>query len=200
MEHHDGNQWHSVQRTHTHTFTSVHFDRGWHDLLPWSSISVQNEIRVEGQAFLPIPPVSVPGQPVDLTQEPAFVKFLLPDSPPIYCDKRVLTTRSEYFAEMFSSQSTWKEACMNEVDMRCDPEASVGSISAIYLYLVSDTFRAQDDMQLAISVRRLADRFCLTSLVDKADWELRNMLCAENALDMLSQPSRPLEYFVFGPY
>ena len=186
LQHHDGNQLHTVHKEDTHTFSGLAIDRGWRRFLPWSSISEQNEIRVEGEACLPVPKVPVHSiHSLDLTQEPAFVKFLLPDSPPIYCDKRLLTARSEYFAEMFSSQSTWKEARINEVDMRSDPEAKVRSISAIYFFLVSDTFHAQDDMQHALSVRRLADRFCLTSLVDKVDCELRNMLCTENALDML---------------
>ncbi|CAE7470793.1 unnamed protein product [Symbiodinium pilosum] len=115
-----------------------------------------------------------------------MVKFLLKDSAPIFFDKRLLTARCEYFQEMFA-QTTWREALTSEIDMRSDSDADSRSMSALCIFLMSDVFDAQGDEQLAMSVRRLADRYRLPSLVDKAEGELGNLLCADNALSMLGQ-------------
>ena len=40
------------------------------------------------------------------------------------------------------------------------------SMSALCKFLMSDFFKAHGDVKLALSVRRLADRYCLASLQD----------------------------------
>ena len=113
------------------------------------------------------------------------MKFLLPESQNIFFDKRLLTARSEYFAEMFC-QPAWREARTNEVDMSSDEDATVRSVKALCVYLMADTFHAEGDIELALSVRRLADRYRLTGLVEKTEQELELMLCADNALSFLA--------------
>ncbi|CAE6922319.1 unnamed protein product [Symbiodinium natans] len=93
--------------------------------------------------------------------------------------------RSEYFREMFSS-SSWKEALTNEVDLRSDSEVDGSSLRSLCLFLMTETFHAQGDLQLALSVRRLADRYRLDSLVKRAETELYRLLSTDNALTVLA--------------
>ncbi|CAK9109034.1 unnamed protein product [Durusdinium trenchii] len=85
------------------------------------------------------------------------------------------------------TSSTWQEAKSGEIDLRGDRDATHASVTAVLQFLLTDHFDAAGDLQLALSVRSLADRFCIAELGQSADMALKYMLTEENVLTLLSQ-------------
>ncbi|CAE7860564.1 unnamed protein product, partial [Symbiodinium microadriaticum] len=180
-----------LSRSDTFSFDRDHEDRGWHDIIRWndnkwtatSSISICAEVR-----GLPVADALISDlQRVSFEDELQPVSFRLSGCT-LFFDQRLLVARSDYFREMFA-QSQWVEGQTKEVDLRSDPLASKAAMSAILRYIVSGSFHADGDVDLAFAVRFLADRYCLKELVQLAESELLAMLCPENALSFLGRLS-----------
>ena len=186
-----------------HTFTPESFDWGWDDFFRLRRLdrergwlNERGEITLEAAARLPLPRnPHISGRPaidsdalpaVNFEEEPVFVTFRLRGAPPVYFDKRLLVARSEYFRQMLAD-SRWREGRTHEVDLTSDPQASSRSMSSLLMFLTTNSFDAQGDADLAFAVRRLADRFSISELVDKAEAELQGLLCEDNALSFLGQ-------------
>ncbi|CAE7527675.1 unnamed protein product, partial [Symbiodinium sp. CCMP2456] len=180
-----------LSRSDTFSFDQDHEDRGWHDIIRWndnkwtatSSISICAEVR-----GLPVADALISDlQGVSFEDELQPVSFHL-SACTLFFDQRLLVARSDYFREMFA-QSQWMEGQTKEVDLRSDPLATKAAMSAILRYIVSGSFHADGDVDLAFAVRFLADRYCLKELVQLAESELLAMLCPENALSFLGRLS-----------
>ncbi|CAE7466191.1 TRMT61A [Symbiodinium sp. CCMP2456] len=122
---------------------------------------------------------------VNFTQQPEYVTFHLAEGPPMYFDKRILMTSSEYFEHMLGSAG-WKEGQSNEVDLSNEPLADCRVMTAIFHFMLSETFSARGDVVFALSVRRLADRYSLNRLVRRTEDELEDLLSEENILSVLA--------------
>eukprot|EP00439_Symbiodinium_sp_Y106_P047946 s5977_g6.t1 len=122
---------------------------------------------------------------VNFTQQPEYVTFHLAEGPPMYFDKRILMTSSEYFEHMLGSAG-WKEGQSNEVDLSNEPLADCRVMTAIFHFMLSETFSASGDVVFALSVRRLADRYSLNRLVRRTEDELEDLLSEDNILPVLA--------------
>ncbi|OLP77156.1 tRNA (adenine(58)-N(1))-methyltransferase catalytic subunit TRMT61A [Symbiodinium microadriaticum] len=122
---------------------------------------------------------------VDFTQQPEYVTFHLAEGPPMYFDKRILMTSSEYFEHMLGNAG-WKEGQSNEVDLSNEPLADCRVMTAIFHFMLSETFSARGDVVFALFVRRLADRYSLNRLVRRTEDELEDLLSEENILSVLA--------------
>ncbi|CAE7581464.1 NSR1 [Symbiodinium sp. CCMP2456] len=137
-------------------------------------------------AFLPSNS-SCPDLPADLfSKEPEFVTFLLADGSKLHLDKRLVVERSTHFANMLSSE-TWVEGRTNVIDLRSNEQADVTSMQAVLCHFMSQPFRAACNIEVAFSVRKLADQFCLDALVQEVEGELVPKVCKDNALQFLGQ-------------
>ena len=180
-----------LSKLDTFSFDQDHEDRGWHDILRWNDnkwtgttiINICAEVR-----GLPVADALISHlQGVSFEDQLQPVSFHL-SACTLFFDQRLLVARSDYFREMFA-QSKWIEGETKEVDLRSDPMASKAAMSAILRYIVSGSFHADGDVDLAFAVRFLADRYCLKELVQLAESELFAMLCPENALSFLGRLS-----------
>mmetsp|Transcript_12408 Transcript_12408/g.21490 ORF Transcript_12408/g.21490 Transcript_12408/m.21490 type:complete len:148 (+) Transcript_12408:3-446(+) len=84
-------------------------------------------------------------------------------------------------------QPRFKEACTNEVDLTSDVGAGSRCVNAVLLFLQSNSFDAGGDTQFAFSVRRLADRYRMTDLMERVEQQLECLLCEDNALSFLGE-------------
>merc|ERR1712032_789900 len=114
------------------------------------------------------------------------VVFFLAEGGPLFFDRRLLVARSEFFRDMLVT-SGCRESATGGVDLRSEPFATHSSVTALLSFIVSDTFKAQGDADLAFAVRSLADRYRLQHLVSLADAELLALLSEENALSFLGR-------------
>ncbi|CAE7723903.1 chrng [Symbiodinium microadriaticum] len=138
-------------------------------------------------AFLPPGNSSCQELPPDLfSKEPEFVTFLLADGSKLYLDKRLVVERSTHFANMLSSE-TWVEGRTNVIDLRSNEQADVTSMQAVLCHFMSQPFRAACNVEVAFSVRKLADQFCLDDLVQEVEGELVAKVCKDNALQFLGK-------------
>ncbi|CAL1156333.1 unnamed protein product [Cladocopium goreaui] len=175
------------------TFNAQKIDRGWHCIVPISLLADsfygfvdendQMEIRAEVHG---LPPAPNPLVSWDLTAELKPLSFRLASGPPLFFDQRLLTARCEYFQKMLDETATWKESSVGEVDLRSDPHASQESVLAVLGFLVADVFDPKD-VSLALSVRAMADRFCIVDLVKCADDALASFLSEDNVLTLLGE-------------
>lgn len=125
--------------------------------------------------------------PPDLfSKEPEFVTFLLADGSKLHLDKRLVVERSTHFANMLSSE-TWVEGRTNVIDLRSNEQADVTSMQAVLCHFMSQPFRAACNVEVAFSVRKLADQFCLDDLVQEVEGELVAKVCKDNALQFLGK-------------
>ena len=181
-----------VTRQDTFTFDKSGNDRGWHDIIRWNdskwatttSICVCAEVRGLPVANSLVSDVRF----VDFEEVLQPVAFDLPEGCRLFFDQRLLVARSDYFREMFS-ESKWLEGQKQVVDLSTDQLASKGAISAIFRFIISGSFQAEGDVDLAFAVRALGDRYCLKELVKLADSELLGLLCPENCLSLLGRLS-----------
>ena len=120
---------------------------------------------------------------LDFAQQSPQVVFKLCEEPLLYFDKRILVARSEYFRTMFESQS-WLEGQTNEVDLSKDRLADRRTILAMFRYLMSNTFSAEDSTW-ALSVRQFADRYGMADFVERIDTELMQLVSRDNLLIFL---------------
>ena len=135
--------------------------------------------RLRIQALVLFLPVQPENNYPDLTQPMTQVTFQLSGSTQLFFDKRVLIARSEHFSRMLSS-SSWKEGHTNIVDLSCNPDATPQAVSAVLNFLAHEKFHADGDASLGCLVRRLADQFQLSSLVQRVDEELKPPFLVEN--------------------
>ena len=122
---------------------------------------------------------------VDFTQMPTYITFHLAEKPPMYFDKRILISSSDYFEHMLGDAG-WKEAQSNEVDLSSDPLVDHRVMTAIFHFMLSETFSCHGDVMFALSVRNLADRYGLTRLVERTESELEDLLSEDNVLSVLA--------------
>eukprot|EP00438_Fugacium_kawagutii_P025774 Skav230055 [mRNA] locus=scaffold1221:67729:71730:+ [translate_table: standard] len=169
-------------------------DRGWHNLLKnfsWSDyVSPSGKVRIQAMVY-DLPYVEAPPQSLfpglDFSTETRTITFrLAPPGPSLYFDQQLLMARSEYFRKMLMSED-WQESKRGEVDFTGDPQVECKVMQAILHFILTDSFDAQGSSSFAIDVRKLADRFCLSPLVQKADAELQKMLTDETVLKILAE-------------
>ncbi|CAE7880960.1 unnamed protein product, partial [Symbiodinium microadriaticum] len=172
-------------------FTNKVSDQGWCNFLSLDRITREpgwlkaGGLRLQGHVELPFTDAPCRGQPLDFTQEAAFVTIRLSEGPPLLFDKRILSERSEYFREMLASK--WREGQTNEVDLSMTPDIQRNSLDAVLCYLMSSRFFSGGDAMFAFAVRKLADQFCLKDLVDTVEAELVTMLSKQRVLAFLGQ-------------
>jgi len=172
-------------------FTNKVSDQGWCNFLSLDRITREpgwlkaGGLRLQGHVELPFTDAPYRGQPLDFTQEAAFVTIRLSEGPPLLFDKRILSERSEYFREMLASK--WREGQTNEVDLSMTPDIQRNSLDAVLCYLMSSRFFSGGDATFAFAVRKLADQFCLKDLVDTVEAELVTMLSKQRVLAFLGQ-------------
>ena len=159
-------------------------------LLPEAGwLNDQGELQFRATATIPLEasaPCPAFCAQLDLSQDLAPVTFHLPDGPPLIFDKRLLVARSEYFKEMLS-EDKWKESRTNEIDLTKNSEASHAAFGGVLRFLLGGLFQSQGNMDYAFSVRRLADQYRLTELVQQVDIDLERILSEGNALQLLGQ-------------
>ncbi|CAE7500417.1 NSR1 [Symbiodinium sp. CCMP2592] len=145
------------------------------------------KFRLVGEVALLPNSFSFPDLPPDLfSKEPEFVTFLLADGSKLHLDKRLVVERSTHFANMLSSE-TWVEGRTNVIDLRSNEQADGTSMQAVLCHFMSQPFRAARDFEVALSVRKLADQFCLDDLVQEVEAELVPRVCKDNVLQFLSK-------------
>ncbi|CAE7465367.1 unnamed protein product [Symbiodinium necroappetens] len=145
------------------------------------------KLRIVGEAaFLSVnfPSPDVPAEL--LSKEPEFVTFLLADGSKLHFDKRLVVERSKHFASMLSSE-TWVEGRTNVIDLRSNEQADVASMQAVLCLFMSQHFHAACNDELAFSVRKLADQFCLDDLVQEVETELLPRVSKDNVLQFLGK-------------
>eukprot|EP00434_Breviolum_minutum_P024679 symbB.v1.2.021795.t1/scaffold1862.1/size98264/4 len=182
----------SIRKTETHSFSPLHNDRGWHELVDVQQLSSPEQGIVDENYCVHLH-AEVHGLPwdtsrhhfegLDFSQPLKTFVFRLAEGPPLLFDQRLLTARSEYFQKMLDDNSGWRETELGEVDLRSDPHASQQSVAA----MLQIFFDANDDLSLALSVRALADRFCIMDLLQRTEATLKYMLSEDNVLTLLSQ-------------
>ena len=125
-------------------------------------------------------------QGLNFEEEMKLVVFHLAEGQSLYFDKRLLVARSEFFRDMLVTSSC-RESQTGEVDLSMEALATRSSMTALLRFIVSDTFTAKGDADLAFEVRFLADRYRLQHLVSLADAELLALLSKNNALSFLGR-------------
>ncbi|CAE7465359.1 unnamed protein product, partial [Symbiodinium necroappetens] len=169
-----------------------HVDYGWPKLVPHYTLLQKKwvsagKLRILGEAaFLPgnFPCRDVPAEL--FSKEPEFVTFLLADGSKLHFDKRLVVERSKHFASMLSSE-TWVEGRTNVIDLRVNEQADAASMQAVLCHFMSQHFHAACNDELAFSVRKLADQFCLDDLVQEVETELLAKVCQDNLLKFLGK-------------
>ncbi|CAE7945248.1 hypothetical protein AK812_SmicGene30037 [Symbiodinium microadriaticum] len=167
-------------------------DYGFRRLVPHGTILRRNwvsagKLCIVGEAaFLPVNFPSPDLPPELFSKEPEFVMFLLADGSKLHFDKRLVVERSRHFANMLSSE-TWIEGRTNIIDLRGNEQADVASMQAVLCHFMSQRFRAACNDELALSVRKLADQFCLDALVQEVETELVPKVCKDNVLQFLGK-------------
>ncbi|CAE8614190.1 unnamed protein product [Polarella glacialis] len=124
--------------------------------------------------------------PLDFSGELRPVVFDLAGQQKLHFDRRILIARSEYFRDMLVN-SRCQEAQTGEVDLREDPVAGRPVIAALLGFLLTDSFKADGDSDLAFNVRSLADRYRLPRLVWLAEAELLGLLSEDTVLAFLGR-------------
>eukprot|EP00439_Symbiodinium_sp_Y106_P056090 s1761_g7.t2 len=124
--------------------------------------------------------------PEVFSKEPEFVTFLLADGSKLHFDKRLVVERSKHFANMLSSE-TWVEGRTNVIDLRSNEQADVTSMQAVLCHFMSQRCVAACNDDLAFSVRKLADQFCLDDLVLEVETELVPKVGKDNLLKFLGK-------------
>ena len=162
-----------------------HTDQG-HELLSSQDIRawmpLGQLVCIRAEVELPDPTAAESG-PLDFAAEPAFTAFRLAKPPALFFDRRILIQRSEYFRRMLTD-AAWQEGSTNEIDLSNNPNADPSSVNAVLQYLLTDR-TPSGDLEELVSVRKLADQFCLAQLVARVDLELEKSLCPENVLTLL---------------
>eukprot|EP00439_Symbiodinium_sp_Y106_P025380 s1138_g3.t1 len=187
----EGADW-VVKEAATFCFTDEESGNGWSELWPrplqdlasWVGLG---RLVVQASVEFPLPTDALKDlyQGLDFSQEVTQVTVRLAEGPPLFFDKRVLMACSEYFRDMLE-EPRFREGCNNEIDLSCDPQADHRAVSAIFRYMTSGTFFANGDFTFALSIRKLADQYRLTGLVEKAETELGSLLSENNVLMFLS--------------
>ena len=184
----------------TFTFTNETTDRGWHDIFKkngdnWHSWYESKYMGADGEVVLRAKVSNVPVidgsrsfehfKLLDFASELKVITFCLAEGK-LFFDQRLLMARSEYFQKMLTSQE-WTESQRGEIDFSSDSRVTLKSMTAMLRFILTDVFKAEADIETAISVRELADRFCIPSLVERVDKELQLTLTEENVLQLLGK-------------
>ena len=122
---------------------------------------------------------------LDFSTEAKMLSFRLAEGPSLFFDQRLLMARSEYFRTMLASEE-WQESRNGEVDFTGDPNVTNEIMQAILHFILSDSFQV-GSVEFNLEVRKLADRFCLKSLVEKVDAAMKDMLNEDNLLQILAE-------------
>lgn len=123
---------------------------------------------------------------VDLDVPMQRVSFRLAQGKVLEIDRRVIVARSGYFRNMLTSGLA--EGQTNEVDLSADAEVDEASMAVLLHFVMSDEWiGAEGDIDLALRVRSLADRYMLSRLVCLAEGHLLRMLSPESVLSVLSR-------------
>jgi len=179
----------------TFTFTRNADDHGWHDLFRDKAlsdyVSPEGELHVQGSvrklpyvAAKAVPKVLFPD--LDLTKEMKMITFKLADGPPLFFDQRLLIARSDYFKSMLIKED-WRETRTGEVDFTNNSDVTRESLQAILHYILTDSLDLQGSLEFYLTVRELADRFCLSGLVTIADAEMASLVNEGNVLQILGK-------------
>lgn len=177
------------------TFTRKCSDHGWHDLFRDKAlsdyVSPEGELHVQGTvrnlpyvAAKAVPKVLFPD--LDLTKEMKMITFKLADGPPLFFDQRLLIARSDYFKSMLIKED-WRETRTGEVDFTNNSDVTRESLQAILHYMLTDSLDLQRSLEFYLTVRELADRFCLSGLVTIADAEMASLVNEGNVLQILGK-------------
>ena len=180
--------------------TTTSFDQtqnsiGWNDILSGRRlqdfVTSDGELRVKAQVWnLPyVQPPTETSEPLfpglDFSTEAKMLSFRLAEGPSLFFDQRLLMARSEYFQKMLTSDE-WQESRNGEVDFTGDPHVTNEIMKAILHFILTDSFQV-GSVEFNLEVRKLADRFCLKSLVEKVDAAMKDMLNADNVLQILAE-------------
>ena len=184
-----------LSRTTTCTFAKKTDKHGWNDMFQGRTlqefVGEDGELRIKAQVLnLPYvqPPTDLPRTlfaDLDFSQETKMLTFRLAEGAALFFDQRLLMDRSEYFRQMLTS-SEWEESRSGEVDFRGDPQVTKPIMQVILLFILTNSFQA-GSLDFTVEVRKLADRFCLSSLVDQVDREMEKMLNEKNVLQILAE-------------
>ena len=185
----------TVSRSLIFNFSQEANNHGWHDFLAGPPlqdfVNSNGELRVQGQVSnLPyVQPPAEPSKPLfaglDFSTEAKMLSFRLAEGPSLFFDQRLLMARSEYFRTMLTSDE-WQESRKGEVDFTGDPHVTNEIMQAILHFILSDSFQV-GSVEFNLEVRKLADRFCLKSLVEKVDAAMKDMLNEDNLLQILAE-------------
>ena len=152
---------------------------------------LRNELHVQGSvrklpyvAAKAVPKVLFPD--LDLTKEMKMITFKLADGPPLFFDQRLLIARSDYFKSMLIKED-WRETRTGEVDFTNNSDVTRESLQAILHYILTDSLDLQGSLEFYLTVRELADRFCLSGLVTIADAEMASLVNEGNVLQILGK-------------
>ena len=185
-----------IKKFDTFTFSNEHADRGWHDLFA----NIRNysqylgrggEIALQGEVHIPMREQQRASawqesfRQLDFTDDAKFLTFRLAEDHKLLFDQRLLTARSDYFRKMLSS-TEWEESRTGEIDLTGEARATPKVMSAILRFILTNSFDAED-LETCMTVRELADRFCISALVEKVDAELLGILTDENILQILGR-------------
>ncbi|CAJ1353732.1 unnamed protein product [Effrenium voratum] len=187
-----------ILKIRTHTFTPRDgrpgrpAQYGFHRLVSFQELTrgsglLDGDSKVRVRASVSNLPFAKPRNAlqIDLSAELQPVRILVPDGPPLIFDQRILVARSEYFQKMFAAEC--KEASTGVVDLRQDANASHQCVSAMLSFLLTKCLDPDVDLELALALHAIADKFCLRDLREAARCTLKDMLSEENVLHILHQ-------------
>eukprot|EP00435_Cladocopium_sp_Y103_P043166 s1917_g12.t1 len=168
---------------------------GWSDILGGKQlqdfVTSDGELRVKAQVWnLPyVQPPTETSEPLfpglKFSTEAKMLNFRLAEGPSLFFDQRLLMARSEYFQKMLTSDE-WQESRKGEVDFTSDPHVTNELMETILEFILTDSFQV-GSVEFNLEVRKLADRFCLKSLVEKVDAAMKDMLNEDNVLQILAE-------------
>ncbi|CAJ1353728.1 unnamed protein product [Effrenium voratum] len=184
-----------ILKIRTHTFTPRDGRPpkcGFHRLVTFQELThalglLDGDSKVRVRASVSNLPFAKPrnGLQIDFSAELKPVRILVPDGPPLIFDQRILVARSEYFQKMLAAEC--KESSTGVVDLRQDAHASHQRVSAMLSFLLTKCLDQDMDLELALALQAMADKFCLRDLREAARCTLKDMLSEENVLHILSQ-------------
>ena len=155
-------------------------------LLRISEMSSEGWTNEKGELHIQAEVLGLPEFPsLDFSQELKIVTFRLADDARLYFDRRILMSRCQYFKDMLATE--WQESRTGEIDLSKDPQCTKASVSALLDFMISNSFHARGDPDLAFLVRILADRYQMPQLVEQVDLQLESMLCRDNVLSFLGR-------------